>query len=49
MNTGKIIIHPHATQYSTCDENSSNPVNLLKIQEKENHKKKTVKLYKNYH
>ena len=22
MNTGKLIIHPHATQYSTCDKNS---------------------------
>ena len=30
MNTGKLIINPHATHYSTSDENSYIPVQLLK-------------------
>ena len=33
MNTGKFIINPMATHYSTTDENSYIPVNLLKTQE----------------
>ena len=33
MNTGKLFIHHHATHYSTSDENSYIPVNLLKTQE----------------
>ena len=33
INTGKLIIHPHATHYSTSDEKSYIPVHLLKTQE----------------
>ena len=33
MNTGRLIIHPHATHYSTSDENSYIPVNLRRTQE----------------
>ena len=33
LNTGRLIIHPHATHYSTSDENSYIPVNLLRTQE----------------
>ena len=33
MNTGKLIIHPHATHNSTSDDNSYISVNLLKTQE----------------
>ena len=34
MNTGKLIIHPNSAHYSTSDENSNIPVNVLKTQEK---------------
>ena len=33
MNTGKFIINPHATHYSTSDENYYLPAHLLKTQE----------------
>ena len=33
MKTGKLIIYPHATYYSTSDENLYIPVHLLKTQE----------------
>ena len=34
METGKKIINPHATLYSTSDKNSYIPIHLLKTQER---------------